>query len=189
MDSDVTKIADHMNFFGQSLLGHSLEHSVFSAMGNVFWSAFGVLHAAQAAEILIKAAIAKEHPLLVFSELPKLGKKESDRITIEHLLEEGKTVQYSKLPDILCASTGYKIENLERYKTFGLLRNQIQHLAVPDSDLSKETLLFVVEVIDPLFKHFWNERVFDDLIVDDTYVYEEGFLKEALDEHGISYDG
>lgn len=100
MDTEIINMADHMKHLGQSLLGHSLEHSVFSAMGNSFWHAFGVLHAAQAAEILIKAAIAKEHPLLIFSELPKVGKNNSEKISIDQLLQKGKTLQYSQLPDI-----------------------------------------------------------------------------------------
>lgn len=69
------------------------------------------------------------------------------------------------------------------------MRNQIQHLAVPNTNLSKETLEFVVKVIDPILLKFWGERVFDDLIIDDCYVYEPDFLREILKENDIEYDG
>lgn len=188
MDADVRNISDHMMHFGLSLLGHSLDHTLFMPE-NRFRPAFGILHAAQAAEILIKASIATEHPLLIFSELPKPSEDDSTKLTFDYLLAKGKTVQYSKLPDVLWAATGYKLQGLDKYHSFGLLRNQIQHLAVPDIDFTKVTLEYAIQVIDPLLVHFWEQRVFDELVVEDHYIHEEGFLREVLVEHGIEYDG
>ncbi len=61
MRSAVHEISEHMLHLGKYLLGHGLEHTVFTN-GHPYWSSMGVLHIAQSAETLIKAAIAKEHP-------------------------------------------------------------------------------------------------------------------------------
>ncbi len=59
-----------------------------------------VVHAAHAAEILLKARIAQEHPLLIFSKLPK-SLPTKDALTLIDLLENGRTLSYDELPDQL----------------------------------------------------------------------------------------
>lgn len=64
-----------------------------------------VVHAAHAAEILLKARIAEEHPLLIFSKLPKIDHKK-ETPTFTDLIEKGYTFSYAELPDQLWAATG-----------------------------------------------------------------------------------
>ncbi|MEP0873679.1 hypothetical protein NDA01_28500 [Trichocoleus desertorum AS-A10] len=68
-----------------------------------------VVHAAHAAEILLKARIAQEHPLLIFSKLPKPRLKDNSALTLMDLLEDGYTISYGELPDRLWATTGIKM--------------------------------------------------------------------------------
>jgi hypothetical protein len=99
------------------------------------------------------------------------------------LLKEGRTLTYSELPDRLWAATGYRIADGARFKSFGLLRNQIQHLAQPEGDLAEEALRFTFRVIEPLIFHFWQETVLSNLEDPDT----DEYLVERLDDLGIKY--
>ncbi|MDK2940484.1 MAG: hypothetical protein PWQ51_2649 [Methanolobus sp.] len=185
METTRIDLANHMKDFGLGLLSHSMDHAVFANPVNSYWNAFGVLHAAQASEIIIKSCIAIEHPLLIFTKVPKLKDLKSGALSIESLLNNGKTYQYSDLPDLLWATTGYTIKNLDFYYDFGKLRNTIQHLAVPDIDLSEETFKFVFYVIEPLIEHFWKTNVFLNLEEDVTAEY----LIEALIDRNIEING
>jgi hypothetical protein len=53
--------------------------------------ALAAAHALHAAEILIKARIAEEHPLLIFSSLPRAKKPSEHLLDINDLLNEAKT--------------------------------------------------------------------------------------------------
>ena len=70
--------------------------------------------------------------------------------------ESAKTIQYFDLPEKLWAATGYKIENLSSFHSFGKLRNCIQHFAIPDKDIRTATSEFIYQVIDPILEHFWD---------------------------------
>ncbi|MDP5147779.1 hypothetical protein ORI98_15160 [Shewanella sp. ULN5] len=189
MDNEVRKISNHMFDLGKYLLGHGIEHVIFTGMRHPFWSAMGVLHVAQAAEILIKAAIAKEHPLLIFTDLPRLSQIKEEKLTTEQLMAKAKTVQYSKLPDLLWAATAYEITELDIFREIGEQRNRIQHLAVPDADFNDLVFRFCILVIDPLMNHFFGERFLDDLVFDDEYIFEDDLLKDSIESTGLEYTG
>ena len=115
-----------------------------------------VLNVAHAAEILIKASIAEEHPLLIFKEFPKPPDDYGDDI-LRYCFERGKTYQYFELPQILLAVKSYKIDEIECYEKFGQLRNQIQHSTTPEHvDLHTSILDFTFKVLDPLMRHMWG---------------------------------
>jgi len=122
-----------------------------------------VVHMAHAAEILLKARIAEEHPLLMFSTLPTPRKNSKDTLGLIELLERGHTLSYGDLPDRLWATTGIKIERLEQYQEFGRIRNQIIHFSIPNTKkpLDELTLLYSLELLDPLVASFWERSVFD----------------------------
>ncbi|EIV8646438.1 TPA: hypothetical protein NJ448_004598 [Vibrio parahaemolyticus] len=189
MDVEVRKISGHMYGLGKYLLAHGIEHVIFTGMRNPFWSSMGVLHVAQAAEILIKSAIAQEHPLLIFTDLPKLSQNTEERLTTSQLMAKAKTVQYSKLPDLLWAATGYEIKHLDVYREMGEQRNRIQHLAVPDDDFNDLVFRFCIQVIDPLMVHFFREHFLDNLDFDDLYIYEDNLLSDSIDATGLKYKG
>jgi hypothetical protein len=147
---------------GTSALAHANWHANYMSPDNHMWPQLSALQAAHAAEILIKARIAEEHPLLILENIPKSTQVDSPRLELKHLIEKSKTIQYSELPERLWAVTGIKLKNIEVYKKFGLLRNSIQHFASPlDVDCNLETKKFIYQVIDPFIHDCWGITAVD----------------------------
>ena len=160
MHTDLKGVSDNILTLGIGVLSQAQRNVFYTDHGyevKLDESVFAVLQAAHAAELIIKAAIAKEHPLLIFASMPKSKSAEGELLSLNDLFENGKTVQYSELPEKLWAVTGHKIANLETFNSFGRLRNCIQHFSIPDVDLHAETVRFIYEVIDPVLEHFWDE--------------------------------
>ncbi len=185
MHPDTRKIVSHMEEFGLHVFGRAIVDVVFSEMTNPYAHAMGVVRCAHAAELLIKAIIAEEHPLLIFEKLPKPKGQGDKKLDIDALLNDGRTVMYNDLPDALWAATGYRIYNIERFKTFGKLRNAITHFSVSNADLSTETILFVFQVVEPLVREFWNLDVVKYLEEYDCDCEE--YLIEQLKHLGIQF--
>jgi len=157
MHPDLKNISEHMREIGLGLLSQAQVNACFwSYKNNLDEGIFAVIQAAHAAEILIKAAIAEQHPLLIFSQLPKSINANGDLLDFESLFESGRTLEYNELPERLWATTGYKIQELSTFNSFGKLRNGIQHFAVPDEELSIIATEFIYKVIDPILEHFWG---------------------------------
>ncbi|EGR0400116.1 hypothetical protein [Vibrio parahaemolyticus] len=160
MNPELKNISDHIHYMGIGVLSQAQRNSLYTSYGYdslLDEGVYGVLQAAHAAELIIKAAIAEQHPLLIFSSLPKSRKGDDSFLSLSDLFESGKTIQYSELPEKLWAATGYKIEDISLFNSFGKLRNCIQHFATPDIDLRTETSRFIYLVIDPILEHFWGE--------------------------------
>lgn len=143
-----------------------------------------VVHAAHAAEILLKARIAQEHPLLIFSKIPKPDPNKSSLRLID-LLESGRTLTYEELPDQLWATTGISMERVEQFRDFGKLRNQIVHFSTANANnLDKLTILYSLEVIDPLVESFWGKSVIDFIAKDPNPLYadlvHQGWIEDTL---------
>ncbi|MGH9960228.1 MAG: hypothetical protein ACREBC_24410 [Pyrinomonadaceae bacterium] len=195
MDSELQALSEHMREFAIGLMGHALWHSVMTGIGNNPWSEqFGLLHVAHGGELLIKAAIAREHPLLIFSKTPALDKASSQKLTFEHLVRSGRTLGYNELPDTLWAVTGFALPDLVTYRRIGELRNAVQHLAVPNANYASLVLSYLSYVADPILREFWSMEVFrviyENWGEDDYYLFqEEPWLKDALETNGIQYDG
>ncbi len=85
MHPDTGQVADHMREFGLTALGRAAYEVTFNEMTRPFAHAMAVGHAAHGAEITIKARIAEEHPLLLFTILPKSTKAE-DQLTLKESL-------------------------------------------------------------------------------------------------------
>jgi hypothetical protein len=121
------------------------------------------VHVAHAAEILLKARIAKEHPLLIFTKVPKPN-PERTTLTFNDLLENGHTLSYEELPDRLWATTGFKIEGkqLDDYKKFGKVRNQIIHTSMTSEEIPVDQIWrYSFEFLDPLVERFWGHSVIE----------------------------
>lgn len=143
-----------------------------------------VVHAAHAAEILLKARIAQEHPLLIFSKLPKAEPNKSS-LTLIDLLESGRTLSYEELPNQLWATTGIKIERVQQYREFGRLRNQIVHFSMANAEiLDRLTVRYSLEVLDPLVENFWDSSVID-FITKDPHDSYTSFVGSGLFEEAI----
>jgi hypothetical protein len=171
-----------MRAFALSSIGRALSDVVYAEQGRPFAHSLAVVHAATGAEVLLKARIAEEHPLLIFGKLPT-HRSTAEALTIQELFEHGRTVDYFALPDLLWAATGHRMVGEEEFRRFGHLRNRIVHFAVSDVDHCEATLRFCIEIIEPLVHHFWN---------DCTLIYAEEWMEEILsagdlEEHLVYY--
>jgi hypothetical protein len=186
METELKEVHEHMLRLGLGALAHANWHSNFDNYENHFWPELSVLQAAHAAEILIKARIAQEHPLLIFEQLPKLDNSTQALLSIDQLMENGRTYQYADLPGRLWATTGIRIPNLQKFQSFGRLRNTIQHFASPNKNCSFEAVNFIYEVIDPFINQCWGLFAVDyiDWDYDDV---EKGYLVEGLIRSGVRF--
>jgi hypothetical protein len=64
-------VGEHIRDLGLGALSHANRHAAYAAVKNPKWPELSVLQASHAAELLIKARIEQEHPLLIFEQLPK----------------------------------------------------------------------------------------------------------------------
>ena len=157
MNLALSDVWTHMRDLGLGALAHANRHAAYAAMENKRWPELSVLQAAHAAELLIKARIAEEHPLLVFEKLPRSTKSAGPMLDVQDLFRYGRTLQWADLPERLWAATGLVIPNQERCDSLGQLRNGLQHFAPPTAvDASEETLRFVFKVIDPFINDCWG---------------------------------
>ncbi len=169
---------------GLGALAHANWHANYMSFANDSWPELSVLQAAHAAEILIKARIAEEHPLLLFEQFPRSTQVDDGYLELKHLFEKGKTIQYADLPERLWATTGIKLDDLDTYISFGRLRNTIQHFAPPnDIDFSEKTIEFIFKIIDPFINSCWDLYAIDYNEDIEPYVY---FI-ESLVRRGVKF--
>ena len=178
MKPEVRHVAAHMRELGIGSMQHAMRLSLYNGGDNSWWSELSVLQAAHAAEILIKARIASEHPLLIFDQLPRPTPGRRDQLDVADLFEKGRTIQYAELPERLWATTGIHIPHPDIYLRFGRLRNTIQHFAAPNEHLNRQTLEFIANVVNPFIGEQWGlfaidyneecgdhyEHIFDSLV-------------------------
>ena len=162
MDHSLKSVHENMIRLDLGALAHANWTSAFFSWESDVWSELSVVQAAHAAEILIKARIALEHPLLIFERIPRLDAGGKDLLSFEKLLTEGRTYQYVDLPHRLWATTGIVLPSTDNFLEFGRLRNAIQHFATSlDIDLSQRTLDFIFSVIDPFINSCWGYFAID----------------------------
>jgi hypothetical protein len=184
MHEELLGISEHLKSLGLASLAHAQQHTFFYSMDNQYWNELAVLQAAHAAEILLKARISEQHPLLIFSDIPRSTKVNEEKLSFRSLLESGKTLQYNELPERLWATTGYKIKDDSLYQRFGKLRNTIQHFTNPSNrDLLQETLEFIFGIIDPMINDFWGLYAVN--YVEDPDAHE--YIFETLLRSNISF--
>jgi len=96
-------------------------------------------------------------------------------LDLEDLFAQGRTIQWSDLPERLWAATGIAIPNKDKFDSFGRLRNGIQHFgSPPDLNGGGETLRFVFEVIDPFINECWGLFAVDYDEDHEAYIYFVG---------------
>lgn len=164
--------------FGCSSLGRAICDSIFAELAKPYAHPMGVMLAAHGAEIIIKARIAQEHPLLIFETLPRSSSTPYS-LTLRELFLYGKTKMFSELPELLWATAGYRIKDIQQYLDYGKIRNTITHFAVPSSELDEKTIKFAFEIIDPMLHEFWGYSIvpyandWDDVMVADGYLQKQ----------------
>jgi hypothetical protein len=156
VNPELAGVAEHMRELGLGSMQHALRLSLYDGMTNDWWGELSVLHAAHAAEILIKARIAQEHPLLIFEQLPKPSNDRTSALELHDLFEKGRTVQFGDLPERLWATTGVRLPSPDVFASFGRFRNSIQHFGAPDDDSRQRTLDFIFGVVDPFIHAEWD---------------------------------
>ncbi|MDO7787884.1 hypothetical protein [Desulforamulus aquiferis] len=178
MNFTLEGIWQHMRDLGLGALAHANRHAAYAAIENSKWPALSVLQAAHATELLIKARIAQEHPLLIFEQLPRSTKVAGTHLDVKSLFEQGRTIQWVDLPERLWAATGILITNRDKFKEFGKLRNGIQHFAPAPGEvnLGETTLRFVFDVIDPFIHECWGLFAIDYDEDYDSYEYFPSIL-------------
>ena len=120
MNNGIKKeLTEHMRDFGIHMIARGVVNATFSEMHNPYSHAMSVVHVAHGTEIIFKAKIAEEHPLLIFSKFPKSKQLANSKLDILDLLDSGQTIMYSELPERLWATTDYKIEKIDLYNEFG----------------------------------------------------------------------
>ncbi len=161
MHPELRNVAEHMKDLGLGALTHAMRLSLYHDQNNPHWGELSVLHGAHAAEILIKARIAAEHPLLIFAELPRTTQSGGQVLAFEDLIQKGRTIEFQDLPERLWATTGQQLFEPLVFRAFGRLRNAIQHFASPTGNLSARTLEFVFKVLDPFLIENWGLYAID----------------------------
>lgn len=171
MHPELIGIWEHIRDLGLAALAHANRHAAYWSLHNHRTSELSVLQAAHAAELLIKARIAQEHPLLIFETFPKHPNSD-ELLSFDTLFESGRTVQWGDLPARLWAASGKKIPNQSLFREFAKFRNGIQHFSPPnDPDPSKRTLEFIYKVIDPFINSMWGLYAIDFDEDHDPYIY------------------
>ena len=158
MDEKLELVHEHMISLGGDVLAHANWLANFSPSENEHWPQLSVLQAAHAAEMFLKARIAQEDPLLLFEQLSPLNTQESEAVlSFEYLLEQGRTVRYSELPDRLWKVARVRLDRADLFEQFSHLRNAIQHFSSPHGcDFSQRTNEFIYGVVDPFINQCWG---------------------------------
>src|SRR5438270_490949 len=99
MNPDLRHVSGNMKDLGLGALTHALRLSLYSTQENPSWGDLSVLNAAHAAEILIKARLVAEHPLLIFTQIPKSTQVGGAMLDFEDLFARGQTVDFQDLPE------------------------------------------------------------------------------------------
>lgn len=172
MHDALKPIPDRIIQLATAALTQANTHAVYMDPGNEHWYYMSVLNAAHAGELFLKALIAREHPLLIFKDLFGLDDHRSDFLEIDHLLKNGRTHDFEKLPQVLWAVTGIRLPDMECYHRLRRARNAVQHFCAPDDlNLSTIALEFIYRNIDPLIR--------DRLGI---------YAIEHHEDHSVSYD-
>lgn len=178
MDDILKCVAKNMLKLGLGALAHANRHAAYVDEANDKWGELSVLQAAHAAEILVKARIAQEHPLLIFKDLPSVSNQQS--LTIEKLAKEGRTIDWSDLPKVFKTITGCSFTNEKLFKSFGYTRNSLQHFGYyinqQNTSSSLETLQFIYSFIDPFINEHWGLFAIDYDEDYDSYEYLPSIL-------------
>jgi len=185
---DKKGISFSMRNFGLSIIAKGILN-VIKEDNLPYEHALGAINVAHGFEILIKARIVEQHPLLIFDKSLNNEKiKKGKDLEFQDLLDNGRTIDYSKLPYQLWAVTGYVLKDEKLFKDFGLIRNQIIHFHAPLSlSLPELTFKYSFTLIEKAINEWWNKSIFEYIKVFDRDAYKEIFNKLDKLEIIVSY--
>lgn len=176
--NDKKGISFSMRNFGLSLVSKGILN-VIKEDNLPYEHALGVINVAHGFEILLKARIVEQHPLLIFEKSLNNEKiKKGKELEFQDLLDNGRTIDYSKLPYQLWAVTGYELKDVKLFKDFGLIRNQIIHFHAPLTlSLSDLTFKYSFILIEKAVNDWWDKSILDYIKVFDRDAYKDIFKK------------
>lgn len=160
MKQELAKIANDMKELGLAALSHVNNVRLTEDK----WAGIlSVLQTAHAMEILAKARIAEEHPLLLFDTYPRPKKDKENKITnemtIAQLSEKGRTIEWSSIIEMLWLVADIKTVDISAFNEFGDVRNAIQHFGIVPAEKNVSyltSLSFIYGVIDPFINESWG---------------------------------
>ncbi|HCU6011352.1 TPA: hypothetical protein OUZ74_000223 [Legionella pneumophila] len=179
MLKELNEINTGMVEFGCSLLGKSLYDLTFASMGGECVHPYAYSGIIQALEILMKAAIAEKHPLLIYEKIPKLTSKKNQ---LDEFFKKARSRSFLDLPDLLALTTNYQIE-CKLLETAWINRCKIIHIGHNlNLDYTYSGLDLTFKIIDPFIYTFWKRSSIDETTSFDseTPIY--------LVEHCLDYD-
>lgn len=158
MHPDLKDIPERILSVAIGALTQANQHAVYYDPGMDHWENMCILNAALAGELFLKAIIAREHPLLIFRDLFQLDDPSGHDLTIEHIIEKGRTYNFEHLPKLLWVSTGERLPDIESFEKLRKARNAIQHFCSPaeHTNLRRLALEFLYKNIDPLINRHFN---------------------------------
>lgn len=196
MIEGLKRIAEDMRELGLAALAHVNN----ARLTEDRWSGvLSVLQTAHAMEILAKARIAEEHPLLLFDSYPRPQKDKENKIigeiTVDQLSTKGRTIEWSDIVETLWLVAGIKSVDIQTFEKFGKIRNAIQHFGIaPGEQITYlMSLNFIYEMIDPFINECWDLYAVDFCQDNDDEVSEEencsywSFIKECLIQNEIRF--
>jgi hypothetical protein len=183
MRDQFKEISKNMIDFACSVASVSIYQCIYMPMIE-YQEATAVSLMAQAIEIILKARLAQEHPLLIFEKVPKYDPKKD---SIEQLFLDGKTVSYLELPNMLQLTLGYSLSDAKLYKDLWNKRSQLIHFGIHknDYDISEIVLGAGIKILEPVLHQFWGRTIFDTLGDLDTYA--QGNFIEACVNYGFDF--
>lgn len=160
MREELAQIARDMRELGLAALSHV---NNIRLTEDKWTGVLSVLQTAHAMEILAKARIAEEHPLLLFDTYPKPKKDKENKITnemtIAQLSEKGRTIEWSNIIEMLWLVADIKTVDISAFNEFGEIRNAIQHFGIVPAEKKISyltSLSFIYGVIDPFIHESWG---------------------------------
>ncbi|WP_370191503.1 hypothetical protein [Qipengyuania sp.] len=156
MHPDLAAIPDRILSTALGALRQANTQAVFADPGMEHRDYLCISSSAFAGELIIKAVIAKEHPLLIFRDLFHLEKHIREDYEFTEILLNAKTYQFDKLPELLWVTTGERIPDLDLFHRVRRARNSVQHFSAPDAgSFRRLSLEFLYKIVDPLLhRHF-----------------------------------
>lgn len=182
MSPELKEIPQRILHQAKGALTQANHHAIFHDPGNEHWEEISVINTAHAGELFLKAAIASEHPLLIFKDLFGLESDTDGPLILDQLIKRGKTHDFEKLPQVLWATTGRRVLNISCFERLRRARNAIQHFCPPDQeDFRSLSLEFIYTIIDPLIAETFNLcaiEFHEDHSVGYDYVVEQLLCRE-----------
>lgn len=161
MHAILNELSDNILKSALGALSQANMHAAFFDPGNEHWGNVSVVNATHAGELVVKAAIAQQHPLLIFKDVFKLDDYSGNEISLDTLLRKAKTHEFQHLPMILWAVCKERIPDQASFDEIRAMRNNVQHFFHPaglsgiGQDAREASLRFLYKNVDPLLKrHF-----------------------------------